>query len=140
MDSIGDSNYIFIFETILKNIILYTLSALIICQTFMSTIILTGFYINRDYIAKTQCENRFAKSSCKGQCVLMKKIREKEEKEQKNTESKIKEVQLFVYQADVFKQHSLIVDIEHLCSVPAGFLLKTYSNNFLQAIFRPPIA
>ncbi|MHC8947677.1 hypothetical protein [Sphingobacterium hungaricum] len=124
----------------MKNIILYTLSALIICQTFMSTIILTGFYINRGYIAKNQCENRFANSSCKGQCVLMKKLREKEEKEQKNAESKIKEVQLFVYQTDIFQQHSISSEIVDSRSVPSEFLVKTYSNNFLQSIFRPPIA
>lgn len=71
--------------------------ALAMLSQSLSTLWVTaGFYANRDFIAKNQCENRFVlNSSCKGQCVLMKKLKEQQEKEQQQPDLKLKEIVLF---------------------------------------------
>src|SRR5690606_20555685 len=65
-------------------------------QSLSTVWVTAGFYANRDFIAKYQCENRFVlNSSCKGQCVLMKKLKEQQEKEQQQPDLKLKEIVLF---------------------------------------------
>jgi hypothetical protein len=56
---------------------------LIMTQVFSNWFVVLSFKLNRDYIAKNLCENRYRpKLNCKGNCVLMKKLREEEKKEQ----------------------------------------------------------
>jgi len=65
-------------------------------QSLSVVLVTAGFYANRDFIAKNQCENRFIPDSpCKGQCVLMKKLKDQQEKEQQQPELKLKEIILF---------------------------------------------
>jgi hypothetical protein len=63
---------------------------LIMTQIFSNWFVVLSFKLNRDYIAKNLCENRYRpKLNCKGNCVLMKKLREEEKKEQ-NTPANLK--------------------------------------------------
>lgn len=56
---------------------------LIMTQVFSNWFVVLSFKLNRDYIAKNLCENRYRpKLNCKGNCVLMKKLKEEEKKEQ----------------------------------------------------------
>jgi hypothetical protein len=56
---------------------------LVMTQTFGHWFMVIGFKMNQDYIAKNLCENRFRpKMNCKGNCVLMKKLKEQEKKDQ----------------------------------------------------------
>ncbi len=65
------------------NIILPFFFALItVLHSINLTFIRVHFEVNRDFIAKNLCVNRFnPDSDCKGQCVLMKKLHEETEKE-----------------------------------------------------------
>lgn len=61
---------------------------LLLTQTFSTWFVVMAFNLNRDYIAKTLCENRYRPQlKCKGNCVLMKKLKEKEKQEQSAPES-----------------------------------------------------
>ncbi|MEI9806468.1 MAG: hypothetical protein WDO16_00585 [Bacteroidota bacterium] len=59
-------------------------------QVFSQGISLLHFYINRNYIAANQCENRYRPMlHCNGKCVLAKKMKEQEKNEQRNPERKL---------------------------------------------------
>lgn len=72
----------------MKFIVSPILILLLLTQTFSNWFVVMAFNLNRDYIAKTFCENRYRPQlNCKGNCVLMKKMREKEKQEQNAPES-----------------------------------------------------
>jgi hypothetical protein len=52
-------------------------------QAFSHWFVVMSFKLNQDYIAKNLCENRYRpKLNCKGNCVLMKKLKQQEKEEQ----------------------------------------------------------
>ena len=56
---------------------------LLMTQTFSNWIVVITFNLNRDFIAKNLCENRDRpKLNCKGNCVLMKKMKQEQKQEQ----------------------------------------------------------
>ena len=56
---------------------------LVMSQTFNHWFMVIGFKLNQDFIAKNLCENRFRpKLNCNGNCVLMKKLKQREKQEQ----------------------------------------------------------
>ena len=66
--------------------------------------ILLSFQMNRAYIAENLCENRFdAIPICKGQCFLNKQLDEQKKQENKASNVKLKEVQLFCQEVSVIK-------------------------------------
>ncbi|MFC0771344.1 hypothetical protein [Terrimonas alba] len=72
----------------MKFIATATLILLLMAQTFSTWFVVLAFNLNRDYIAKSLCENRYRPQlKCKGNCVLMKKMKEKEKQEQNTPES-----------------------------------------------------
>lgn len=57
-------------------------------QTFQRTFMVMDYYANTGAFAKN-CENKFRpKMHCNGQCVLMKKLKEQESRDQQNPERK----------------------------------------------------
>lgn len=57
---------------------------LLLGQSLSHWVTLAAFKINQAWIAKNTCENRFLPQlKCKGNCVLMKKLKQKEEEEKK---------------------------------------------------------
>ena len=74
----------------MKFIAVPILILLIMTQLFSKWFVVLSFKLNQDYIAKNLCENRYRpKLNCKGNCVLMKKLKQEEKKEQ-NTPATIK--------------------------------------------------
>jgi len=58
---------------------------LLMSQTFSHWLVVMNFKFNQEFIAKKLCENRFRpKLNCKGNCVLMKKLKQQEKEEQNN--------------------------------------------------------
>ena len=56
---------------------------LLMTQAFSHWFVVMSFKLNQDYIAKNLCENRYQpKLNCKGNCVLMKKLKQQEKEEQ----------------------------------------------------------
>lgn len=67
----------------MKFIAVPILMLLIMSQTFSNWFMIMSFKLNQEYIAKNLCENRYRPQlNCKGNCVLMKKLRQQEKEEQ----------------------------------------------------------
>ena len=74
----------------MKLIAIPILILLLMTQTFSNWFVVLSFNLNRDYIAKNLCENRYRpKLNCNGNCVLMKRMKQQEEQE-KNTPAPVK--------------------------------------------------
>jgi len=81
----------------LKRIIVILLLAGFFLQSTSQLWIVGSFFANRDYIARTSCENRSKpESGCNGACQLKKKIKQdQEQQEKKGPDAKQKEINLF---------------------------------------------
>lgn len=121
----------------MKKIITYFLLLLFVFQSTSSLWIVSSFYINRNYIAKELCINRFdTVPVCKGVCYLEKKIAESDKKEQKTHSVKEKEIQLFLSPAIAFA-YQLTAPMES----PKSIAVKrndAVKSTFLYSIFHPP--
>lgn len=106
-------------------------------QGTSSVWIMLSFYVQRDYISKTLCVNRFdAIPVCKGQCYLKKQIKENDNKDRSTETLKLKEIILFV-QANEFT--STVNTVFSLCT--DDFFVKEdqcNSSSPITAIFHPP--
>ena len=72
----------------MKFIAIPILILLLLTQTLSSWMVVAAFNLNREYITKNLCENRYTPQlNCQGNCVLMKKLKEKEKQEQSAPES-----------------------------------------------------
>lgn len=105
-------------------------------QSFSQGILLLNFYFHRAYIAKNQCENRFRPMlHCNGKCVLAKKLKQQEKKEQQNPELKLQG------KAEVVSSRSFFITQIVLPenSSPYHAALKTAATtDRSSAIFHPP--
>lgn len=123
----------------MKRVLLYFLSTLMLLQACWGVMIISAFYINRDYIAQYLCENRDAPQlHCKGTCILMKKMKKAREDEKKNIEHKIKEGQTFVLTSSI----ALLSPSVQVDTVEKGnfdMRKSQYSFDGSNRILRPPI-
>lgn len=121
----------------MKKTAVYFLLILFVIQSTSNLWIISSFYINRDYIAKELCINRFDKIPvCKGICYLEKKISDNEKKEQKIPNVKEKEIQLYFYQQESIEfSKKSIVENSKVASIQKDSNIK---NTFLYSIFHPP--
>lgn len=126
-------------KPLMKPLSIYILALAMLSQSGSAWWIMAGFYLNRDFIAKNQCENRFvANSPCKGQCVLMKKLKALEEQEQRQPDIKLKEVILFS-QTDI---PGIILDAPDAGLVsdhPYASYVDQYEFQYPHTIFHPPL-
>jgi hypothetical protein len=95
--------------------------------------------LNRTYIAQNLCENRAKPElKCGGQCYLMKKLAEKKQQEQKNTENVEILLATSLFQnppAFYFKQTVKEKEIIDFSS-----FLSFYTQSFILSTFHPPCA
>ena len=76
----------------LKKILIILLTLFIFLQPFCKAWVFISFKINQDFIAKNLCENRTKPSlHCDGKCHLMKKLKQVDKEEKKQTSKTIKE-------------------------------------------------
>lgn len=107
-------------------------------QSFYRTIMTMEYQLHLpDYLAK--CINRDRPQlHCNGQCVLMKKINEKEKEETK------KNLVVYEYSAlYMHKEHAvfqLYQPLEEISSMHFSPYLIDYRFSFNNPVFRPPIA
>ena len=114
-------------------IILFSLSFFI--QTFHQAFTVLEFYANQSYIASRLCENRYKPMlHCNGHCILAKKLRQEEKKDQQNPERK------WENRAEVFCWSRIAIDI------PGYSVSQTIYSDYLDgdltdlsfSIFHPP--
>ena len=124
----------------MKNIVVIFLSLLFLLQPFSKVWIYVSFKINQDYIAKNLCENR-AKPilKCNGKCQLMKKLKQADKDEEKQTPQTIKEkLELLYCHNQVNFNVSQKFDFEVKKQSFFGYKFQDYSS-YQATIFRPPI-
>jgi len=109
---------------------------LFVFQSTSTLWIMASFYVQRDYISKNLCVNRFdAIPVCKGQCYLNKQLKENEKKEQNLPDLKQKEIQLFCHNDLSFEIHKTIFEERQNISFYKDDFL---SSGYLYSVFHPP--
>ena len=123
----------------MRFIIVPILLVLVMTQSFSHWFVVLAFNINRDYIAKNLCENRYRpKMHCNGNCVLMKKLKEKEKSEENQPAAKA-EINIIVLSSKTYFANTLPpVQVQTKTVFPESLLVKTVDRSF--AFFHPPRA
>jgi hypothetical protein len=120
----------------LKKVIVISLLFLFLLQCGIKTIIVVGFYAQRDYISKTLCENRSKPTMhCNGKCYLNKQLK-KEQKNENNLPAILKTTsEVFIYHQtdDLIVVHSYFI-VEHF----DNYFIKPYHHITVE-VFRPPM-
>jgi hypothetical protein len=111
------------------------LSFLMVFQTFEKVSVLIYYQTYKDYIAANLCVNRFnPDSTCNGQCYLMKKLRQAEER---NHIPIVPDIQKSEFvRAECMAIHLQEYNTE---AVKRPVVLSLYTHEFHQIIFHPPI-
>ena len=108
----------------------------IVFQSTSTLWILGSFYINRDYISKNICVNRFESIPvCKGQCYLKQELKENEQQQKKLPDLKQKEVQLYCQEKNI--QENLIM-LKEVTLLKIDYISNFHVSNFSNSIFHPP--
>ncbi|QNK61176.1 hypothetical protein H7F33_11385 [Pedobacter sp. PAMC26386] len=116
----------------------FTSILLLLCSVSLNLsglFVFAGFEMNQGYIAKELCVNKDKPQlHCNGKCYLMKKLKQAEEKEQKQDRQfqKIQLQEAIVSVPFVFKQYSFI-DINLCIPLRTGVPVAQ-----LNSIFHPP--
>jgi len=101
-----------------------------------------SFIANRDYIARTSCENKTKPASgCNGACQLKKKIKQdQEQQEKKGPDAKQKEVNLF-FAGNFIKvyNNTTVFTPQLLRNYPLRDSTPIYSG-YSRSVFHPPAA
>ena len=124
----------------MKKILVILLTLLVFLQPLSKVWIFVSFKINQDYIAKNLCENR-AKPilKCNGKCQLMKKLKQADKEEEKQTPQTIKEKLEVLYCLNQSNFNvSQKLDFEVKKQSFFGYKFQNYSS-FQSTLFRPPI-
>ena len=123
----------------MRFIVVPILLVLVMTQSFSHWFVVLAFNINRDYIAKNLCENRYRpKMHCNGNCVLMKKLKEKEKAEQNEPAAK-SEINITVLSSKTYFVNILSpVYVQIKTEFPESLSAETVDRSF--AFFHPPRA
>jgi hypothetical protein len=113
---------------------------LVMTQTFSQWFVLLAFKINQSYIAKNICENRYRPQlHCNGNCVLMKKMKQRVKEEQKAPSSLKLEVS-----AGVLSSCSFFANLNNLSFTISKPLIPLFNTGYIvdrhSSVFHPPNA
>lgn len=120
----------------IHTILAFVVIAVFLLQVITKFTIVVDYALNKEYIAKTFCENKAKpKMHCNGKCHLKKQLEKQEKKEKPTNTSKEKfEIQFFLDQ-------KIEVDLPSLFFEERAFV-SFYNNNLLindlRSIFQPP--
>ncbi|MES1215758.1 MAG: hypothetical protein ABUT20_09580 [Bacteroidota bacterium] len=122
----------------MKKILTFLLLVAFCAQCFNNAFIVLSFYANQKYIASKLCENKYKPMlHCDGKCVLAKKLKQEENKDNQNPERKMEN------KNEVISSRSFFAD----AIFPFNKERKTYFdyvddeiNHYSPAIFHPPSA
>jgi hypothetical protein len=118
-----------------KSLLAYLLIATILAGNFTPFIIYAGFKVNQRYIATVLCENRDKPVlKCEGKCVLSKKIKQAEEKENSREGKLVKSrfLDAFTHEQIVCNFPLRLIDVYY--SLAGHSDLPSYSAD----LFHPP--
>ena len=88
----------------IRQLLTYTLIVSLLLQLFSREVIVMSFALNRDYIAKTLCENRSRPElRCNGQCYLAKRLKARQAREDQETTERVHNMPVIaLFCADLF--------------------------------------
>jgi hypothetical protein len=111
----------------------------ILLQSFSKVWIAFSFKINQDYIARELCINRDNPDlHCNGNCVLMQRLKNNEEKEQKELPQHLKKLQE-TWNCPELPQWSMMPSDNGIDRTNATFFYQNpFTACFAVDIFRPP--
>jgi len=120
------------FTRIISFVLLYSFAF----QYAEKAIVLIDFVANQEYIAETECVNRFkTELQCKGSCVLAKRVKEVEKHEAKTPITlKIQEKPSFFQDYSIQLQLPVAITIKNEISNTILF----HFQRFFLSIFHPP--
>nr|WP_295926123.1 hypothetical protein [uncultured Dyadobacter sp.] len=123
----------------MRPLIAYILLLAIMLPTLSPWGTIAYFKLNREYIAKVLCENRNRpQMRCNGKCYLAKKLKQQQEKQDKETSEKVRNtpvIQLFTPSTNTYSFESAAVSF--LEPVRFAHQLLFYSAP-LGKLLRPP--
>ncbi len=125
---------------VLKQIVYLILVSAFLLQTFIKTIVLTDYQINKEYIAKVLCVNKSKpKMHCNGKCHLKNELNKAEKKEHSpaNPVNEKNEIQLFSEPNSTFDLLNTVILTPNKLVSDCSFHL---SDKHLDSIFHPPQA
>lgn len=106
-------------------------------QCNMTLVICTSFYYNQNFIEKYICVQRASKNNtCHGQCFLMKKLKNQQEKEQQNFKVHFHEA-LAVNPIISFIDQPIINEIQ--TDTFGLYKSNLVPKEYINSIFRPPL-
>ena len=87
-----------------RQLLTYTLILSLLLQLFSREVIVMSFQLNRDYIAKTLCENRSRPAlRCNGKCYLAKRLKAQQAREDQETTERVQNLPVIaLFCADLF--------------------------------------
>jgi hypothetical protein len=108
----------------------------ILFQSISGLFILGYYYSNKTYISENLCINRFdSVPICKGKCFLTKKLKEKEQSEQKYPDLKKSNIQLY-------SQKNFSAEFTNTMNEVDLFNFSLYNSTLpktdLASVFHPP--
>jgi len=110
--------------------------AVIIFQSFSTLFVIGNFYVNRSYISKNLCVNRFAAiQDCKGKCYLAKELRQEQQQKKKFPDLQQKQFNLFFEQLSI---NSSRLDGGLVLSAVLVPESNYHPNSYFSSIFHPP--
>lgn len=122
-----------------KKLVSIFLLLALISSNFSRYFVFASFQINKKYIANNLCENRARpQMHCNGKCYLMKKLKEAEENEKKQTQrNELKTLEIGVLQENVQLSFNSPT-VENKLPEIYTFYNFTYISHYLDSVFRPP--
>jgi len=110
------------------------LISVLLSTSFTPVVLFVGYSLNKEYIASTLCVNKAKpKLECKGKCYLSKKIKQVEEKEQKQGSTSLKSnIEVFI--TDRFNFRCFTFQTDEYLIAP----IVAYSLSSAKKIFQPP--
>ncbi len=119
----------------MKKFAIYILLGAVVIQATSQVWVMASFYIQRQYIVKNICINRFnATSTCKGHCYLTKQLKQNEEKQQKLPDIKSKQTDWLI----PYFIHASFIAPNLSFEMPLARNFIFYPSNFIFSIFHPP--
>ena len=122
----------------LKQTFIIILLTIFLIQSSSKIVIVSMWWLKRDYIAKNLCINRLKPSlHCNGKCFLMKKLKEAEQKQRDQMPDLKNFQETFLIRPEIVFLPSMEICFPEVNEIPVDFEFSP-SQSHLQKIFNPP--
>lgn len=126
------------FKSLLKSTVLLLTGVAVLFQTFDRGLLLSGFYLNQQYIATELCENKDkVQSGCEGSCVLHKALKKLDDEKSKERTPKELKTEVLICQSNETFDISLQIPTRLEYCFPIGYL--NYASQDISGLLKPPI-